>query len=466
MADNAELQARIAAVSGKITQHKHHPFFQPTPLPTLQHNYLQPRHAYRGDNRWSPYGRGGRGGHQSAHRNRTLVLNTPTPAEQEAPATLVSSRGTNHQLMTKDTYVREQKHTTEQKEQQRAVKRLRRNVQDQHRILSHLGSTGSTTNREILINGLRFNIASDGSKLMRVRGKPLSKSVLPEQSMLNGADLNTQGDTPRKTTIAGVDFHRTKNGNMIRASAIRPSRYRSLLAAFGCDSLSMRDRISTNKPQCENFTKHGSYLSNPYRAGHLPWTRPQQSGICAYGPQCHFAHDPEKVAICKDFLRTGTCVLDDNCDMSHEMSYHRVSACHHFLRGNCTNTACRYPHVKVSPNALVCRAFATLGFCAKGPDCAKRHVVECPDYANNAFCAGHQSGKCKLPHPERASIIRKAVKRESRTGSEAESEYSSDEENQMDAIDDIDSDNDTVIMTGLGDESHSMSQQLDYVGFN
>ncbi|KAK5711897.1 hypothetical protein LTR15_012243 [Elasticomyces elasticus] len=433
MADNAELQARIAAVSGKITQHKHHPFFQPTPLPTAQHNYHQPRHAYRGDNRWSPYGRGGRGGHQSAHRHRTLVLNsanTPTPTEQDAPATLVSSRGTNHQLMTKDTYLREQKHTTEQKEQQRAVKILKRNVQDQHRILSHLGSTGSTTNREILINGLRFNIASDGSKLMRVR------------------DLNTIGDTPRKTTIAGVGFHRTKNGNMIRASAIRSS------------------RIPTNKPQCENFTKHGTYLSNPYRAGHSPWTRPHQPGICAYGPQCHFAHDPEKVAICKDFLRTGTCVLDDNCDMSHEMSYHRVSACHHFLRVNCTNTACRYPHVKVSPNALVCRAFATLGFCAKGPDCAKRHVVECPDYANNAFCAGHQSGKCKLPHPERASIIRKAVKRESRTGSEAESEYSSDEENQMDAIDDIDSDNDTVIMTGIEDDSHVMSEQFDYVGFN
>ncbi|KAK3641888.1 hypothetical protein LTR56_000048 [Elasticomyces elasticus] len=449
MADNAELQARIAAVSGKITQHKHHPFFQPTPPPIVQHNYHQPRHAYRGDNRWSPYGRGGRGGHQTAHRNRTLVLNTPVPAEQEAPATLVSSRGTNHQLMTKDTYVREQAHTTERQEQQRAAKRLKRNVQDQHRVLNHLGSTGTIINREILINGLRFQIAGDGSKLMRVR------------------DLNTTGDTPRKTTIAGVDFHRTKNGNMIRASAIKPARYRSLLTtAFGCDSLSMRDRTSTNKPQCENFTKHGSYLSNLYRAGHSPWTRPQQPGICAYGPQCHFAHDPEKVAICKDFLRTGTCVLDDNCDMSHEMSYHRVSACHHFLRGNCTNTACRYPHVKVSPNALVCRAFATLGFCAKGPDCAKRHVVECPDYANNAFCAGHQSGKCKLPHPERASIIRKAVKRESRTGSEAESEYSSDEENQLDAIDDIDSDNDTVIMTGVDDDSHAMSQQFDYVGFN
>ncbi|KAK1819441.1 hypothetical protein LTR12_006142 [Friedmanniomyces endolithicus] len=366
MTDNAELQAKIAAVTGKIKQHKHHPFFQPTPPPRAYHDQPHSAQPYRGDSRWSPYGRGGRGGFQTAHKNRTLVLSgssaTPTPVRgppvvATASPPLVSARSTNHQLMTKDTYEREQKQRIEHEGQQRVAKRLKRNTQDQHRILSHLSSTGATSSREIAIGGIRFRLAEDGSKLTRVHG------------------------------------------------------------------------------------------------------------TCPYGSQCRFAHDPDKVAICKDFLRTGTCALGSNCDMSHEMTYHRVSACQYFLRGNCTKTACRYPHLFVSPAAPVCRAFATLGFCAKGPDCDKRHVLECPDHANHGFCADHAKGKCSLPHPERASIIRKAAKRQSKTGSDAESDVSNDAEDKIDEMDDIDSDDEDAVMTGFGDNLHELSQQNDFVGF-
>ncbi|EME89224.1 uncharacterized protein MYCFIDRAFT_23661, partial [Pseudocercospora fijiensis CIRAD86] len=116
----------------------------------------------------------------------------------------------------------------------------------------------------------------------------------------------------------------------------------------------------------------------------------------------------EKVAICKDFLYK-SCPAGVNCDLSHEPSYERVPACTHFLRGNCTKTACLYPHVNVSFDAPVCRPFATLGFCSKGVSCGDRHVFECPDYANAGHCANIKKGKCPLPHIDRAGTLRKAA---------------------------------------------------------
>ncbi|KAK1073288.1 hypothetical protein LTR74_001997 [Friedmanniomyces endolithicus] len=484
MTDNAELQAKIAAVTGKIKQHKHHPFFQPTPPPRAYHDQPHSAQPYRGDSRWSPYGRGGRGGFQTAHKNRTLVLSgssaTPTPVRgppvvATASPPLVSARSTNHQLMTKDTYEREQKQRIEHEGQQRVAKRLKRNTEDQHRILSHLSSTGATSSREIAIGGIRFRLAEDGSKLTRVHGKYMLNSWRVKWASLSGTDIATDNvQTPKKTTIAGVDFYRTKHDNLIRASALKASaRYWATphLANIERDSPWTCDRPTINKPQCENFTKHGTSLPTLYCGGHpranLSRNRDGAwfTGTCPYGSQCRFAHDPDKVAICKDFLRTGTCALGSNCDMSHEMTYHRVSACQYFLRGNCTKTACRYPHLFVSPAAPVCRAFATLGFCAKGPDCDKRHVLECPDHANHGFCADHAKGKCSLPHPERASIIRKAAKRQSKTGSDAESDVSNDAEDKIDEMDDIDSDDEDAVMTGFGDNLHELSQQNDFVGF-
>jgi len=282
MTDNAELQAKIAAVTGKIKQHKHHPFFQPTPPPRAYHDQPHSAQPHRVDSRWSPYNRGGRGGFQPAHKNRTLVLSdssaTPTPARgapvvATASSPLVSARGTNHQLMTKDTYEREQKQRIEQEGQRRVAKSLKRNTQDQHRILSHLNSTGAAVSREIAIDGIRFRLAGDGSKLTRVHGKYMLRCGRVKWGSLRGTDIATDNvQTPKKTTIAGVDFYRTKHDNLIRASALKASaRYWTTphSGKFELDSPSTCVRPTANKLQCENFTKHGTSLSSPYRAGLL-----------------------------------------------------------------------------------------------------------------------------------------------------------------------------------------------------
>jgi len=189
------------------------------------------------------------------------------------------------------------------------------------------------------------------------------------------------------------------------------------------------------------------------------------TGSCPYGARCHFNHDPTKVAICKDFAKKGQCRRGANCDLSHEMTYHRVPACIYFLRSNCTNAACRYPHVQVSSAAPVCRAFATLGYCVKGTDCDRRHVVECPDYANHGFCANLENGRCPLPHPERAAVLRKAVERQAKINSDLGSDLSSDD-GDVTNLEDVDSDEEDILMTGVGDNNHELSQQHDYVAFS
>jgi hypothetical protein len=139
----------------------------------------------------------------------------------------------------------------------------------------------------------------------------------------------------------------------------------------------------------------------------------------------------------------------------------------HFIRGRCSNPECRYSHVRVTPGAPVCRAFANLGYCAKGAECEERHIYECPEYANSGTCS---KAKCRLPHVDRAGQIRKiaANKAESPIPGENEEDISSDEE-EYDEIDsdDIDSDeldDDPIVIEG-GVDGGELSGQQDFIRF-
>ena len=146
-----------------------------------------------------------------------------------------------------------------------------------------------------------------------------------------------------------------------------------------------------------------------------------------------------------------SCPNGEMCDLSHDPTPHRVSACHHFLRGNCSNENCRYAHVRVNPAAPVCRPFATLGYCPKGAECTERHTHECPDYDATGVCG---DPKCKLQHVERAGRKRAAAAAAERakntpndeddhsSGTEAEGEEEdsihSDVDSEMLDVDDMD----------------------------
>ncbi|KAK6417946.1 hypothetical protein LTR95_017264, partial [Oleoguttula sp. CCFEE 5521] len=173
--------------------------------------------------------------------------------------------------------------------------------------------------REIVVEGIRFRMKEDGSKLHRVDGEGNDKY---DQSLghheLNSTDpLNAALTTPKQVFIAGIEFLRSKSGNLLRKTAINPSaRYdtcsSSRTAFRSLQDINFRPAHST-KPQCINFTKNGT---------------------CYDGPKCKYTHDPKKVAICKTYFRTGDCADGTRCDLSHKPTYERVPACSHFLNGN------------------------------------------------------------------------------------------------------------------------------------
>lgn len=277
MNEEAELQARIAALSGQINQRKQQPFGHPR------------------DARWAPYARRGRGGHQPPHKNRTLVLNTPVPQDAgmkaepgviAAPAPVapspakdafVSTRGSRmNQLMTKETFAREQKQRIEQLEQQRAAKRPR----GPPSAPVNMASTARQPLREVEIEGIRFHLKEDGSKLIRIRGQSHPRPSF--WTGLNKTDTaHDPKETPKKAKIADVEFYRTKNGNLVRMMAQNQNgtqRYgssqhaTSLIQDSSFNILRLVKRAP--KPQCENFTKHGTL--HPLRRW-LRWDTSQSS---------------------------------------------------------------------------------------------------------------------------------------------------------------------------------------------
>ncbi|GAB7352659.1 hypothetical protein MBLNU459_g3024t2 [Dothideomycetes sp. NU459] len=430
MSEEAELQAKIAALAGRINQQKQGngnvpysraqaPGYQPAPT------------------RWTPYGtyqqsysRGGghahyqRSTYSPAHRNRTLVVNngastpdktnqTPT-AQTSTDAGWISKRDRHMQLINTSVYDQKTQQRRKEMEETAIQKQTRRDDREKSKVIRFIEgkpaygtSTGSAVlaaSRELIIHNLKFRISTDGSKLIRLFGESSGTSRKTAQHILiftDGSNDDAQS-TPKQAEVAGVVFHRS---------------------------------------------------------------------TCPRGPQCRFTHDVAKVAICKDFLRTGECVVgEEACNFSHDLSPHRVPTCLHFVRGNCTNAECPYAHVNINPAASTCRAFATMGYCEKGAACAERHVNECPDYADKGIC---RNKNCRLPHVDTAANQRKAMAAKAgKTGATDDNEssdMSSDEEEfQLIDSDDVDSDDfdEDVAMAGSGEPDHALSRQQDFISFS
>lgn len=150
MADEAAMQARIAALAGAINRHKQQ---QPDPAthhPQNHHPY-NPTPPYRGNhqynNRWAPFpaSRGrGRGGYGASFQNRTLV-NATTGS---APTTPTSSTPHTPQPQQQDYPNRQERVTT-----------------------AHHHFSAPPANRDMVIEGVRFSLLEDGSKLVRMTGE-------------------------------------------------------------------------------------------------------------------------------------------------------------------------------------------------------------------------------------------------------------------------------------------------------
>ncbi|KAI9858552.1 MAG: hypothetical protein M1824_004288 [Vezdaea acicularis] len=428
MSENEKLKAQIGHIADLKTSDGPWPHTSGTP-----YDLSRGRGQGRGQRGW----RGARFA-PSTHRNRSLILNNaprldskedieeslanPTSSSEQAAKEVTAAKSSwvmrhdrgqmqliNASVYDKDVLARAR--GIEQTKQQRARERDNR---ERARITRYLRSQASTArgtpSTELVINDIRFQVVGGGSKLLRTSDNPKSAR-----------------STPKRASVAGVTFVRSRNGNLYRLSTVKAK------------------RAYTN-----------IYISN--------------HRTCKKGSSCPFIHDPAKVAICKDFLQKGSCPAGDNCDLSHDPTPERVPACLHFLRGACSKENCRYAHVRVSPDADVCRPFAVLGFCPKGSDCTERHVHECPDYANTGSC---RNQKCRLPHVDRAGRLRQKNAQQgadpaNRRPVESESDISSEEEDyeEIDS-EDVDSDGltDEPLLAGREPNNDDIFDQRDFVKF-
>ncbi|EWG37305.1 hypothetical protein FVEG_00969 [Fusarium verticillioides 7600] len=362
--EERELLARISQVAGQINRHKnqqagsrgtpsHHP---------AHHRQNSYRHAS------SPYpARHNRiGRHPTAHHHRTLHLNGDNSTASrsassgaETPPGWVSRTDRHRQLINANVYEKETQNRAKAIEEtrQRKISGRRQREKAQfdeflkHQAIASSAQTNPADRNVLTIEGVQFRVIDGGKKLVKIPGA-----------------LNSSLRTPKFTTVAGVKFYRTKTGNLVANRFVNDQR--------------RTGRVKKINQLCKIFSTTGS---------------------CTKGPRCRYMHDPNKVALCKDILKDGQCVSGESCDLSHDMTPERTPNCLHFAKGHCAKADCPYTHSKASPAAPVCRNFGFNGYCEKGAECTDRHVFECPDFSNTGRC---KVKGCKLPHRERASVLR------------------------------------------------------------
>lgn len=286
---DAELQAKVAALSGALNLRKQQ---QETPFAMHQqyhqgHQYAG--HSYRGgaqgNNRWSPFPvRGGRGrGRGAGFQNRSLVLNsanapsappanTAPPAPEKdlltgfaedaalpAPAERPVKRHSGHnQTVARNAKSRGENAGTDARHTKGQARAQQTQTQEENkRLATHFEKTGA--NRTMEIEGIRFLMKEDGSKLIRLSGEQRN-GPLNGATKLSFTDSTTAKKTPYKHTIAGVEFQRTKTGNLLRVALKGPAKYvrnRNNPTGERCSLRRLFRPASKPLPQCEHFIKNG-----------------------------------------------------------------------------------------------------------------------------------------------------------------------------------------------------------------
>jgi hypothetical protein len=128
-------------------------------------------------------------------------------------------------------------------------------------------ATSAASKYEITVEGIRFQITKQGSKLVRAPGK-LALVPIPSISstyLATADDNNPPSATPRVTTIGGVKFYRTKNGNLVRHGIAKAQRYvpRPKESAFLTTTTSrLAGGIKKVNIPCKTFSWTGIVFSN------------------------------------------------------------------------------------------------------------------------------------------------------------------------------------------------------------
>ena len=158
----------------------------------------------------------------------------------------MAKRDRHMQLINSTIYDKEAQARTKALEETRRLKAQRRTQVEEAKILRYAQGAGSkfpasvtthgiassqpSASYQISVNDIPFRIARGGSKLIR-----LSRAIPSDVIMKQGAGLpfeiddpKTANNTPKRATVAGVYFVRSKNGNLHRLGAVTSKRWESI----------------------------------------------------------------------------------------------------------------------------------------------------------------------------------------------------------------------------------------------
>lgn len=196
-------------------------------------------------------------------RHRTLVLNgSTTPAsssqpgssnatpsadenEQSSSAGYITKTDRHLQLINKSYFEKDSQKRVKAIEETRRQKLKQRDEREKLKLSRHLQHSGAssgssvvqptagTSHYEVTVNGIRFIVAKNGSKLVKAPGENSSSiachkvASLFASCSLSSGDLSSANATPKTALIGGVKFYRSKSGNMYREGIIKATRYGS-----------------------------------------------------------------------------------------------------------------------------------------------------------------------------------------------------------------------------------------------
>lgn len=210
------------------------------------------RGVYRGHSRASYATRGGyRVAKPAAHRHRTLVLNGAPPSSKSDVDSGAASDASNTSWVTKSdrhlqlintaVFEKESQARTKAIEQTRLQKRQQKDHRERSKLFNHFnraanGNTLTTStnpsaagNHEVTIDGIRFRVTKNGSKLVKLPGAFPQTCRTPHSDAYDReGDNSPPNATPKMATIAGVRFYRSKNGNLYRHGIVKAQRYVNL----------------------------------------------------------------------------------------------------------------------------------------------------------------------------------------------------------------------------------------------
>ncbi|SPB49149.1 unnamed protein product [Aspergillus niger] len=457
MTEDQDLMAKISQLAGQINRHKTQQSQPESPyISEIAPGHHVSRHVpYRGRG-WAPY-RGrhyARGRHVAPHRHRTLILNNATSgtpgsatpagtgtdtdgeARSATPNEWVVKRDRHMQLINTSIYDKETQARTKAMEESRQAKAQKRAQVEQARVLNYAQGVGRvhptgfaapqvstadpSAEYQVFVNDIPFRVSRGGGKLIRVSGACAVDTLVKRTSLPVIDNPNTANATPKRVTVAGVAFVRSKNGNLHRLGAVT----------------SKRKPMTVKKKNalCQRFTTTGT------------------NAFPTRGPEWHLPPSHYLFHLLRDHADQDLQPFRQLLQRTNMPLYSRPEQ------------GCNVQGLP-SDWSMQCRDFAVLGYCEKGAECDQRHVHECPDYANEGVC---NKKRCRLPHVDRAGQIRKNAASKTDAMAQAEESDASSEEEEYDEIDtdDVDSDDldeDEPQLIAAESDTGEVSQQQDYI---